>query len=201
MISQQLIKKLVNFEAVVVPTLFKPVQFNILKKLNTGKKLNNNEKRYLRGKMKEKLYLLEELESKEETSNPINLFLNSVSSYYITGLEALKHNGYGWYFQPKLIEVINTKIEGRVRIGDKMLKLIRVKSVGNSKYAVDKKTGLKYATNGQIIKDVGITKNDYAKKVWVQMLSRYGKIFTKDYSKFKPLIPKQRIINYEKFGV
>ena len=201
MVSQQLIKKLVNFEAVVVPTLFKPVQFNILKKLNAGKKLSNNEKRYLRGKMKEKLCLLEELESNGETSSPISLFLNSVSSYYITGLEALKHNGYGWYFQPKAIEVISTKIEGRVRIGNKMLKLIRVKSIENSKYTIDKKTGLKYATNEQIIKDAGITKNDYAKKVWVQMLSRYGKIFAKNYGKFKPLIPKQRMINYEKFGV
>ena len=201
MVNQQLIKKLVNFEDIVVPTLFKPIQFNILKKLNVGKKLNDNEKRYLRGKMKEKLYLLEELESKEETSNTLNVFLNSVSSYYVTGLEALKHNGYGWYFQPKVIEVINTKIEGRVRIGNNMLKLIRVKSIENSKYMVDKKTGLKYAANEQIIKDIGITKNDYAKRVWIQMLSRYKKMFTKNYNEFKSLIPKQKIIDYEKFGV
>ena len=201
MVSQQLIKKLVNFEAMVVPTLLKPVQFNILKKLNAGKKLNNNEKRYLRGKMKEKLHLLEELESKEEISNKLSTFLNSVSSYYITGLEALKHNGYGWYFEPKVVEVINTKIEGKVRIENKALKLIRVKSMENSKYAVDKKTGLKYATNEQIIKDIGVTKNEYAKKIWVQMLSRYRNIFIKTYNKFKPLIPKQKIIDYEKFGV
>ena len=201
MVNQQLIRKLVNFEDAVVPTLFKPIQFNILKKLNEGKKLTDNEKRYLRGKMKEKLHLMEELESKEETSGTINVFLNSVSSYYITGLEALKHNGYGWYFQPKVIEILNTKIEGRIRIGDKMLKLIRIKSIESSKYSVDKKTGLKYATNEQIIKDIGITKNEYAKKVWIQMLSRYKKMFAKNYSKFKSLIPKQEIIDYEKFGV
>ena len=201
MVDQQLIKKLINFEDIVVPTLFKPVQFNILKKLNEGENLNDNEKRYLRGKMKEKLQLLEELESKEGISNRINTFLNSVSSYYITGLEALKHNGYGWYFQPKVIEVINTKIEGKIRTENKTLKLIRVKSIGKSKYTVDKKTGLKYATNEQIIKDIGITKNEYAKKVWVQMLSRYKDMFAKNYNKFKSLIPKQRIINYEKFGV
>jgi len=201
MTDQQLIKKLVNFEALVVPTLFKPIQFNILKKLNQGKKLNENEKRYLRGKMKDKLRLLEELENKEETSNTINIFLNSISSYYITGLEALKHNGYGWYFKPKVIEVMNTKIEGKIRIGDATLKLIRVKSIENSKYTVDKKTGLKYATNEQIIKDIGITKNEYAKKVWLQMLLRYKKMFAKNYNKFESLIPKQRIINYEKFGV
>ena len=52
MANQQLIRKLVNFEEVVVPTLFKPVQFNIIKKLNTGKKLTENEKRYLRGNMR-----------------------------------------------------------------------------------------------------------------------------------------------------
>src|SRR3989339_566163 len=200
MVNQQLVKKLVNFEDAIVPTLFKPVQFNILKKLNEGKKLNDNEKRYLRGKMKEKLQLLEELESKEEAGNGINTFLNSVSSYYITGLEALKHNGYGWYFETKVIEVMNTKIEGTIRIENKTLKLIRVKSIENSRYIVDK-TGLKYATNEQIIKDISITKNEYAKSVWVQMLSRYKDIFIKNYNKFKSLIPKQITIDYEKFGV
>ncbi len=201
MINQRLIRKLVNFESVVVPTLFKPVQFNILKKLSAGKKLNDNEKRYLRGNMRQKLNLLEELEFEEETNNPINVFLNSLSSYYITGLEALKHNGYGWYFEPKVIEVINTKIEGRMRIENKTLKLIRVKSIENSKYVIDKKKGLKYGTNEQIIKDVGITKNEYAKKVWLQMLSRYKNMFAKNYDKFKSLIPKQKIVSYEKFGV
>ena len=200
MVNQQFVKKLVNFEDAIVPTLFKPVQFNILKKLNEGKKLNDNEKRYLRGKMKEKLQLLEELESKEEAGNGINTFLNSVSSYYITGLEALKHNGYGWYFETKVIEVMNTKIEGKIRIENKTLKLIRVKSIENSRYIVDK-TGLKYATNEQIIKDISITKNEYAKSVWVQMLSRYKDIFIKNYNKFKSLIPKQITIDYEKFGV
>ena len=201
MADQQLIKKLVNFEDIVVPTLFKPIQFNILKKLNLGKKLTDNEKRYLRGKMRKKLHLLGELESKGKTSNPLSVFLNSVSSYYITGLEALRHNGYGWYFQTKIIEVINTKIEGRIRIDGKMLNLIRVKSIESSEYIVDKNTGLKYAANEQILKDTGITKNEYAEKVWIQMLSRYKHIFTKHYSKFKSLIPKQRKIDYEKFGV
>ena len=201
MVNQQFVKKLVNFEDAIVPTLFKPVQFNILKKLNEGKKLNDNEKRYLRGKMKEKLYLLEELTSRKEMGTPINAFLNSLSSYYITGLEALKYNGYGWYFEPRVIEVINTRIEGRIKIENKTLKLIRVKSIEKSKYAPDKDTGLKYAKNEQIIKDIRITKNDYAKKVWIQMLSRYEGIFIKNYNKFKSLIPKQITIDYEKFGV
>lgn len=60
------------------------------------------------------------------------------------------------YFEPKVIEVINTKIEGSIRI--------------------DEKTGLKYATNEQIIKDTSITKNEYTKNIWMQMLSRYKNI-------------------------
>ena len=201
MTNQQLIRKLANSEEVVVPTLFKPVQFNIIKKLNIGKKLTENEKRYLRGNMRKKLNLLEELENKEEISNSVNLLLNNISSYYITGLEALRHNGYGWYFEPKIIEVINTKIEGTVKIMDKILKFIRIKSIENSSYMVDKKTGLKYATNEQIIKDTSITKNEYTKNVWMQMLSRYKSLFVKNYSKFKHLIPQEKIINYAEFGV
>ena len=201
MANQQLIRKLVNFEEVVVPTLFKPVQFNIIKKLNTGKKLTENEKRYLRGNMRKKLNLLEELENKEGLSNSANLLLNSISSYCITGLEALRHNGYGWYFEPKVIEVINTKIEGNVKIVGKTLKFIRVKSIRNSSYIVDEKTGLKYATNEQIIKDTRITKNEYTKNVWMQMLSRYKNMFIRDYSKFKHLMPQEKIIDYAEFGV
>lgn len=201
MTNQQLIRKLVNFEEVVVPTLFKQVQFNIIKKLNTGKKLTENEKRYLRGNMRKKLNLLEELGGKEGINNSVNLLLNSISSYYITGVEALRHNGYGWYFEPKVIEVINTRIGGNIRIEDKRLKFIRIKSIENSSYIVDEKTGLKYATNEQIIKDINITKNEYTKNIWMQMLSRYKNMFIKNYSKFKYLIPRERTINYEKFGV
>ena len=77
------------------------------------------------------------------------------------------------------------KIEGKIRIENKTLKLIRVKSIEKSRYALDKKTGLKYATNEQIIKDIGITKNEHAKKIWIQMLSRYEKMFTKNYRKLE----------------
>ena len=201
MANQQLIRKLADSEEVIVPTLFKPVQFNIIKKLNAGKKLTENEKRYLRGNMRKKLNVLEELEEKGITTNSVSILLSSISSYYITGLEALRHNGYGWYFEPKIIEIINTKIEGNIRIGNKTLKLIRVKSIENSSYTVDEKTGLKYAANEQIIKDTGITKNEYTKTVWMQMLSRYKNMFVKDYNKFKHLIPQEKTINYEEFGM
>jgi len=201
MVNQQLVRKLVNFEDTIVPTLFKPVQFNILKKLNKGNELTDNEKRYLRGNMREKLKILEELENKEEINDSVTMLLNSIDSYYITGLEALKHNGYGWYFQPKVMEVINTKIKGKLRIAGKAFKFIRIKSIENSAYAMDKETGLKYATNEQIIKDTGITRNEYAKNVWMQMLSRYKKIFAKNYGKFKSSMLKEKTANYEKYGV
>jgi len=177
MASQQLIRKLADSEEKVVPTLFKPGQFSIIKKMNAGKKLTENEKRYLRGKMREKLIALEELESKETPSGSASILLNSIGSYYITGLEALRHNGYGWYFEAKAIEVINTRIEGTVRISGSIFKFIRVKSIENSKYSIDRKTGLKYAANEQIFNDAKLTKNEYVKNVWVQMLSRYGKMF------------------------
>lgn len=201
MANQQLIRKLVDFEDVIVPSLFKPVQFNIIKKLNTGKNLTENEKRYLRGHMRDKLIALEELENKGEANESVSILLSSIGSYYITGLEALRHNGYGWYFEAKMIEVINTRIEGNVRIRDNLFKFIRVKSIENSKYSIDKETGLKYAANEQIINDAKLTKNEYVKNVWVQMLSRYGKLFVKNYSKFNQLLPKEKVIDYEKFGV
>jgi len=201
MANQQLIRKLADSEEKVVPTLFKHGQFSIIKKLNAGKKLTENEKRYLRGKMKEKLIALEELESKEEANESIGILLDSIGSYYITGLEALRHNGYGWYFEAKTIEVINTRIEGAIRIRGNVFKFIRVKSIENSKYSVDKKTGLKYAENEQIFNDAKLTKNEYVKNVWVQMLSRYGKMFVKHYDKFKQFIPREKKIDYAKYGV
>src|SRR3989344_7018946 len=104
--NQILIKRLVEIEDQIVPVLFKPVQFGILRKLNAGKKLTDNEKRYLRGKMKTKLNILMKfIDGKNEEKEDYVPFLDSLVSYYITGLEALKHNGFGWYFKPKLIEV------------------------------------------------------------------------------------------------
>jgi hypothetical protein len=200
--NQMLIQKLVEMEDLIVPTLFKPVQFNILKKLNDGRKLTENEKRYLRGKMKDKLSLLNRfMAGKVEEVNGYTVFLDTLGSYYITGLEALKHNGFGWYFKTKKIEVINTKIGGKVIISNKTIKLIRVKSIKNSKFLIDKKTGLKYAANEQVLKDAKMTKNKYAESVWKQMLSRYGNLFIKNYVKFKLHIEKPKIIDYAKYGV
>ena len=201
MANQQLIRKLADSEEKVVPALFKPGQFNIIKKMNAGKKLTENEKRYLRGKMGKKLIALENLESKGTPTESLTIFLNSIGSYYITGLEALKHNGYGWYFEPKSIEIINTRIEGKIKVSGKIFKFIRGKSIGNSNYSVDRRTGLKYAENEQIFNDAKLTKNEYVKNVWVQMISRYGKMFAEHYDKFKQFIPREKKVNYAKYGV
>ena len=201
MLNQKLIEKIAESEEKVVPALFKPVQFNIIKKLNKGKKLTVNEKRYLRGNMRKKLIALEQLELKENSKDSASAFLDSIGSCYITGLEALRHNGCGLYFEPKRIEVINTRIEGNVRIADFIFKFIRVKSIEGSKYTIDKETSWKYASNEQVFKDAKFTKNEYAQNVWLQMLSRYGKLFAKNVSNFKDLLPKEKEVDYSKFGV
>ena len=192
--NQKIIQNLADQENLIVPTLFKPIQFKIIKKLSKGERLNENEKRYLRGNIKKKLQIIENLSTK--TEEKLISFLDNIGSYYITGLEALKYNGYGWYFKTKIIEIVNTKIQGRLMFSDKTLKLIRVKSITNSKITIDKKTGLKYATNEQIIKDVIITKNDYTKKVWENMSLRYKKLFIKNHN-----IQKEKNINYSEYGV
>ena len=196
-----MLRKLVDFEDAVVPALFKPVQFKVIRKLGTGGRLTENEKRYLRGNMRKKLNALEELEEKETTANRVATLLSSVGSYYITGFEALKHNGFGWYFETKTIEVINTRIKGTLRIDGNIFRLIRVKSIGGSKYSIDRETGLKCATNGQILNDAKLTKNGHVREVWMQMLSRYGKLFARNHGKLKRLLPKEKTIDYEKFGV
>jgi len=195
--QQELISKLGEMESVIVPTLFKPVQFRIINKLKLGLSLSENEKRYLRGNMKRKIEAIKKIIIKEENQEEYIAFLKSIGSYYITGLDALKHNGYGWYFDTKIVEVINTKIKGRLKIGSKTLKLIRVKSITNSKCKVDKNTKLKFATNEQISKDIKITKNRYTKLVCRQLLLRYGSIFSG--KKNNP--QKQEKIDYSKYGV
>src|SRR3989344_9367652 len=110
--NQKIIQNLVNKENLIVPTLFKPIQFKIIKKLSKGEKLNENEKRYLRGNIKKKLQIIEDLSTEKE--NKLISFLDNIDSYYITGLEALKYNGYGWHFKTKIIEIINTKIQGKL---------------------------------------------------------------------------------------
>ncbi len=195
--DQKLLKLLSEKEDLVVPTLFKPVQFGVIKKLNAGKKLNENEKRYLRGIMKKKLQILEMFANDKTTTNKYFSFLNDIGSYYITGLEAIKHNGFGWYYDTKIIEVINTKINGEIYINNKKINLIKLKSIKDKKIIIDAETGLKYATNRQVIKDIRHTKNSYAKTVCEEMLQRYGDLFAKKVAKFKDVIHQ----DYSAYGV
>ncbi|MEK6858087.1 MAG: hypothetical protein AABX39_05865 [Nanoarchaeota archaeon] len=194
MLNQHLAERMLKKENSIVPTLFKPVQFRVIKKIAQGEKLNDNEKRYLRGKIKKKLQALNEL-TREESHDEFTVLLNNINSYYITGLEALKHNGYGWYYNPKFVEVINTKIEGHITFGGITIKFVRLKSIANSKILIDQETRLKYATNEQIIKDTKFTKNEYTKSVWTQMFKRYGKIFAEGRREV------EEKIDYSKYGV
>ncbi len=178
MTDQTLIHRLVAEQDLIMPTLFKPVQFKILQKLDQGQALTHNEQRYLRGKLGKKIRALEGILTTKEPEQELVLLLNSIGSYYITGLEALKHNGYGWFYGPKIIEVINTKIAGKIAFQGKSIKFIRIKSLSKSKIRVDTETGLHYAANNQILKDITFTKNKYAKTLWMQMYQRYGKIFS-----------------------
>ncbi len=198
MTNKNIIQWIVKNEDLVVPTLFKPVQFRIIKKLSKNKKLTENEKRYLRGKMKDKFNVLQELMKVNVMRDEFRVLVDNIGSYYVTGLEALKHNGYGWYFEPKIVEVINTKIEGRFVVNNKTVKFIRVKSISKSKTKIDKKSGIIYATNEQILKDIVFTKNNYTESVWMQMFSRYGMMFAKG---FKELLSKKSKINYALYGV
>lgn len=196
MISNQLIKTLVKYEDEVVPILLKPVQFRIIKKLDKGKRLNQNEKRYLRGRLGKKLSALSVLRN-PKIEYSLSHVLKEIDSCYITGLAALKYNGYGWFYDPKIIEVLNTKIQGKLRINNKTIKFIRVKTISKSRYKKDRKTGIKYATNEQIFKDIFITKNNYTKAIWKQMLSRYRGMFLKNFNKYRYLIQKEVAIRNE----
>lgn len=195
------VRWLVHEENRVVPTLFKPVQFSIIKKLHAAKPLTENEKRYLRGKMREKLVLLQKALRTQHSEEELGILLGSIGSYYITGLEALKHNGYGWYYTPKIVEIITTKIEGKMTLGNQTLRFIRVKSIAKSKIIVDKKTGVRYATNEQVLKDIVHTRNTYTKSVWLNMYTQYKDIFAKGMKKIKEIIPEYKPIDYSQYGV
>ena len=194
MISPTLARNLVEHEDALVPTIFKTGQFNVIKKVNQNKKLTENEKRYLRGNIGKKINALCDLSAAGAKDDAFSIILSSIGSYYITGLEALKHNGYGWYYEPKVVEIINTKIEGKFALGNQAMKFIRVKSISNSKTLADKKTFLIYATNDQVMKDVAFTKNEYTRFLWEQFAKRYGKMFS-DKSKLQ----KEEGVDFSKY--
>jgi hypothetical protein len=172
--------------------LFKPVQLRILKKVTMGNPLNENEKRYLRGGLGKKLNMLQSLLAAQSSKDDqLSTFLKTIGEYYITGYEALKHNGYGWYFDTKRIVVMNTRIEGHLRIGSQQIILKRVKSLGRKDWKIDPENGLKYATNERIYHDARSAHQEDLVKVWVDLLDRYGGMFVPRPERYEHLIPKK----------
>lgn len=201
MTNTKIIQKILSMDESKTNTIVKPKQLSLLRKLFYSQKLTENEKRYLRGNLGKKLEFLEEFYEEIHDIDELEQLLNIMNSYYITGLFALRYHGFGWYYIPKIIEIINTRIEGKIRLKNVTLKFYRIKSIGQSDFIIDESTGLKYATNEQIILDTKYTKNEYAKLVWKNMLNRYGKHFVKDPNKFREYYYKEEAVDYSIFGV
>ena len=184
MVNSELISKIVELGEEMVRPIFKDKQFGVLKKISFGTELTETEKRYLRGNIRKKLKLLNILNSDQYNPRVKDYldFLKILRKYYITGLDALKNNGFGWDLKINVIEVINTKLNGEVEFSDKTLKLIKVKSIKKANFEINKSDSLKYATNEQIIKDIKITKNFLVKKKWTNHYLRYKS----EFSKFEP---------------
>jgi hypothetical protein len=194
-------QKILSIDEDIVNTIIKPKQLSILKKILSCQNLTENEKRYLRGNLRRKLVFLEQLWEKNQDLSEHQKLLQIIDKYYITGLEALRYNGFGWYYEPKLIEIINTSLEGKIRLGTITLRFYRIKSIKKSKFIIDEQTGLKYAINEQIVKDIKYTKNMYTKVVWANMLNRYGKQFVKVPNKYSIYHPEEEVIDDSIFGV
>jgi len=172
--------------------LFKPVQLRIIKKLAVGRPLTENEKRYLRGNLGKKLRMLQALIDAPSTQeNHLYEFLRAIREYYITGYEALKHNGFGWYFDPKRIIVMNTRLEGTFRVDDRIIIFRRVKSLGKNGWKTDPDSGLRYATNERILHDAVSSRQTDLIEVCVDLLERYGKLFVPRPQKYQQFMRRR----------
>lgn len=201
MTNRKVIQKILLMDESISNTIIKPKQLSLLRKLVYNQDLTENEKRYLRGNLGKKLEFLEEFWEEAIEIDEYQQLLNIIDTYYITGLCALRYHGFGWYYIPKIIEIINTRIEGKIRLKNVTLKFYRIKSIRKSDFIIDESTGLKYATNEQIIWDTKYTKNNYTKLVWKNMLNRYWKQFVKDPNKFREYhFPKEHL-DQSIFGV
>ena len=168
--------------------LFNPVQRQIIEKMGRGEEqaLSDNEKRYLRGKLGQKLTAIEQLLLTTGNSRDLRLpILDTLDSYYLTGFEALKHNGFGWFYEPKVIIVINTRLKGSVFHDGKRYRFVRVRSMRSRQWYLDETNSLRYATNAQLIKDARELKDEALERTWYSMYERYGILFTGNFTKLE----------------
>ena len=166
-------------------TLFKPVQRRIIDKLKTGTDLSENEKRYLRGKLGKKLNALSTLLDHYIGENAKELpLLDGMNNYYIAGYEALRHNGFGWFYETRNVTVINTRIKGRISHNGRAYVFIRVRSIRGCSIRKDETSGLRYATNEQIYHDAMRLKDETLLRTWRSMCERYGTMFVQEPERF-----------------
>ena len=169
--------------------LFKPVQLRILEKMSRNAELNQNEKRYLRGRLGKKLRLVERLaQFGRPRKNALDTVLEQLGDYYITGYEALKRNGFGWYFEPRKIEVMNTRLEGRLAIDGRLVVFCRLKTIDREWWTADKETGRRYATNARILVGAKRFGQKDLVKTWISMLERYKKAFVRNPGQYRQLL-------------
>lgn len=183
--------------------LFKPVQLRVLEKLSRNAELTQNEKRYLRGRLGRKLRLVERLaQSGRRRKDAIDWVLEQVGDYYITGYEALKRNGFGWYFEPRKIEVMNTRLDGKLAIDGRLVVFCRLKTIGREWWTADKEIGRRYATNARILVDAKRFGQGHLVNTWISMLERYQNLFVPNPGKYKNIL--STVKNYgepEDYGV
>ena len=176
---------LLNDRPEVAQILFKPVQLRIIEKISEGEALTDNEKRYLRGKLGKKINALNALlRVNNGDADHSHSLLSSLENYYISGHEALKRNGFGWFFDTKTIIVMNTSLKGSIRHNGKKYVFIRTRSMKNRSRFRDPATGIFYATNEQIIRDAFEQKDESLIQTWKSMLERYGPMFVDEPEQF-----------------
>lgn len=179
----ELIERILNLPESQFNALFKPKQQLVLGKILSGGELDDNEKRYLRGDIRNKIDILTLLLD-EDKRPALQNFTDGLENYYISGYEALKHNGYGWYFNTKRILIYNTRMEGTFHIPGKLIIAKRVKSLRNRGYKRDREKGIIYADNEQILKDARSEGDEALVRECMSHIRRYGEMFINEPKRF-----------------
>jgi hypothetical protein len=162
--------------------LFKPVQMSVLRKIAENRPLSENEKRYLRGRLGEKLSTLDLLINGQSSSNqePWMTYVSGLRHYYIAGHMALKLNGFGWFFEPRTVIVVNTHLKGRIHPQNKVIEYVRIRSISEDQWHLDEDTGIRISTNTQVFHDAQRLGDESLLRTWWSMYDRYGSMFVED---------------------